>query len=43
MTDGRAATNPMFGPNRLKLGIFSDNCDGGLTASGISPQPPRPR
>ena len=33
MTDPRAATNPMFGPNRLKLGIFSANCDGGLTMS----------
>ncbi len=26
-------TNPMFGPNRLKLGVFSANCDGGLTMS----------
>ena len=33
MTDPRAATNPMFGPSRLKLGIFSANCDGGLTMS----------
>ena len=33
MTDSRAASNPMFGPNRLKLGIFSANCDGGLTMS----------
>jgi len=33
MSDPRAATNPMFGPNRLKLGIFSANCDGGLTMS----------
>ena len=33
MTDPRAATNPMFGANRLKLGIFSANCDGGLTMS----------
>ena len=31
--DPRAATNPMFGPNRFKLGIFSANCDGGLTVS----------
>ena len=33
MTDPRAATNPMFGPNRFKLGVFSANCDGGLTMS----------
>lgn len=33
MLDPRAATNPMFGPNRFKLGIFSANCDGGLTMS----------
>jgi FMNH2-dependent dimethyl sulfone monooxygenase len=26
-------TNPMFGPNAFKLGIFSANCDGGLTMS----------
>jgi alkanesulfonate monooxygenase SsuD/methylene tetrahydromethanopterin reductase-like flavin-dependent oxidoreductase (luciferase family) len=26
-------TNPMRGPNRFKLGIFSANCDGGLTMS----------
>ena len=25
--------NPLFGPNRFKLGIFSANCDGGLTMS----------
>ncbi|MSO91681.1 MAG: LLM class flavin-dependent oxidoreductase [Acetobacteraceae bacterium] len=25
--------NPMFGPNRFKLGVFSANCDGGLTMS----------
>ncbi len=31
--DPRAATNPMFGPNRFKLGVFSANCDGGLTIS----------
>ena len=31
--DPRAATNPMFGPNRFKLGVFSANCDGGLTVS----------
>jgi alkanesulfonate monooxygenase SsuD/methylene tetrahydromethanopterin reductase-like flavin-dependent oxidoreductase (luciferase family) len=33
MSDARAATNPMFGPNRFKLGVFSANCDGGLTMS----------
>ena len=33
MTDPRAATNPMFGPNGFKLGVFSANCDGGLTMS----------
>ncbi len=33
MLDPRAATNPMFGPNRFKLGVFSANCDGGLTMS----------
>ena len=33
MSDPRAATNPMFGPNRMKLGVFSANCDGGLTMS----------
>ncbi|MBS0242101.1 MAG: LLM class flavin-dependent oxidoreductase [Proteobacteria bacterium] len=33
MTDPRAATNPMLGPNRFKLGVFSANCDGGLTMS----------
>jgi alkanesulfonate monooxygenase SsuD/methylene tetrahydromethanopterin reductase-like flavin-dependent oxidoreductase (luciferase family) len=26
-------SNPLFGPNRFKLGIFSANCDGGLTLS----------
>ena len=26
-------TNPLFGPNRFKLGVFSANCDGGLTMS----------
>jgi FMNH2-dependent dimethyl sulfone monooxygenase len=25
--------NPMHGPNRFKLGVFSANCDGGLTMS----------
>lgn len=25
--------NPMLGPNRFKLGVFSANCDGGLTMS----------
>lgn len=32
-TDSRAVSNPMFGANRFKLGIFSANCDGGLTMS----------
>lgn len=32
MQDVRAQ-NPLFGPNRFKLGIFSANCDGGLTMS----------
>ena len=32
MDDSRAR-NPLFGPNRFKLGIFSANCDGGLTLS----------
>ncbi len=27
------ASHPLFGPNRFKLGIFSANCDGGLTMS----------
>ena len=27
------AANPLFGPNRFKLGVFSANCDGGLTMS----------
>jgi alkanesulfonate monooxygenase SsuD/methylene tetrahydromethanopterin reductase-like flavin-dependent oxidoreductase (luciferase family) len=27
------STNPMFGSNPFKLGIFSANCDGGLTMS----------
>lgn len=26
-------TNPMFRPNRFKLGVFSANCDGGLSMS----------
>lgn len=33
MSDSRATTNPMLGPNRFKLGVFSANCDGGLTMS----------
>ncbi len=33
MTNRDASTNPLFGPNRFKLGIFSANCDGGLTMS----------
>ena len=32
MTEPRV-TNPMRGPNRFKLGVFSANCDGGLTMS----------
>ena len=32
-TDPARARNPLFGPNRFKLGIFSANCDGGLTMS----------
>ncbi len=32
MPDARQQ-NPLFGPNRFKLGIFSANCDGGLTMS----------
>jgi alkanesulfonate monooxygenase SsuD/methylene tetrahydromethanopterin reductase-like flavin-dependent oxidoreductase (luciferase family) len=32
MDDARAR-NPLFGPNRFKLGVFSANCDGGLTMS----------
>jgi FMNH2-dependent dimethyl sulfone monooxygenase len=27
------SSNPLFGANRFKLGIFSANCDGGLTMS----------
>ncbi len=30
---GSANSNPMYGPNRFKLGVFSANCDGGLTMS----------
>ena len=30
------AAHPLFGPNRFKPGVFSANCDGGLTMS-----PPR--
>jgi hypothetical protein len=26
-------TNPIYGPNRLKLGIFNLNCNGSLTIS----------
>jgi FMNH2-dependent dimethyl sulfone monooxygenase len=33
MTDRASSKNPLFGPNRFKLGIFSANCDGGLTMS----------
>lgn len=32
MSDERP-TNPMLGANRFKLGVFSANCDGGLTMS----------
>src|SRR5215471_17279427 len=32
MTETRT-TNPMRGPNKFKLGVFSANCDGGLTMS----------
>jgi dimethylsulfone monooxygenase len=31
--DTMRENNPLFGPNRFKLGIFSANCDGGLTMS----------
>ena len=31
--DTSRASNPLFGPNRFKLGVFSANCDGGLTMS----------
>ena len=31
--DPTRASNPLFGPNRFKLGVFSANCDGGLTMS----------
>jgi FMNH2-dependent dimethyl sulfone monooxygenase len=31
------AQNPLFGPNRFKLGVFSANCDGGLTMS-VAPE-----
>lgn len=30
-------TNPMFGPNRFKLGIFSANCDDGLDGPFVTP------
>jgi alkanesulfonate monooxygenase SsuD/methylene tetrahydromethanopterin reductase-like flavin-dependent oxidoreductase (luciferase family) len=33
MSDDARARHPLFGPNRFKLGIFSANCDGGLTMS----------
>ncbi len=33
MSDNTRARHPLFGPNRFKLGIFSANCDGGLTMS----------
>ena len=29
------AANPMFGPNRFKLGVFSANADGGLTLTRV--------
>ena len=31
--DNPRTTNPLFGPNTFKLGVFSANCDGGLTMS----------
>ena len=31
--DRSRANNPLFGPNKFKLGVFSANCDGGLTMS----------
>jgi hypothetical protein len=31
--DASRTNNPLFGPNRFKLGVFSANCDGGLTMS----------
>jgi hypothetical protein len=31
--DPSRANNPLFGPNKFKLGVFSANCDGGLTMS----------
>lgn len=33
MQELRGHTNPLFNANRFKLGIFSANCDGGLTMS----------
>ncbi len=33
MSDDARARHPLFGPNRFKLGVFSANCDGGLTMS----------
>jgi len=33
MEQDARARNPLFGPNKFKLGIFSANCDGGLTMS----------
>jgi alkanesulfonate monooxygenase SsuD/methylene tetrahydromethanopterin reductase-like flavin-dependent oxidoreductase (luciferase family) len=33
MSDSLRSRHPLFGPNRFKLGIFSANCDGGLTMS----------
>jgi hypothetical protein len=33
MDQNARARNPLFGPNKFKLGIFSANCDGGLTMS----------
>jgi hypothetical protein len=32
-THASRASNPLFGRNRFKLGVFSANCDGGLTMS----------
>jgi len=31
----QAATHPLYGPNKFKLGIFSTNADGGLTLTRV--------
>ena len=33
VTLAQAGDNPMYGPNRFKLGVFNINCNGGLTIS----------